>query len=96
MLTVHQHFYFLPKDDDDKGGERVLILPECVVDGTNYLRCDPDTIDANDIETCDEIVAALCGYDDLAADDEEYCACLGLVENQKLVVQLRGAVNVQV
>merc|ERR1712179_149515 len=53
------------KDDDDeddkkkKKGQK-YILPECEIDGKNYMRCDPEKIEKGDILKCEEIDEFAC------------------------------------
>ena len=88
-------------DDDDDDRTRTVILPPCEVNGTNYLRCDPDTVKDKDRDTCDQIDEEVCNKTDSkkkssSSFEESYCECSGLEYNpRKWVVQLRGAVNAQ-
>ena len=92
-------FSFSCQDDDDDGDDniRTVILPECVVDEKNYLRCDPFTMKKRDEDTCEEINDEVCakGHNKRkgrsAEFEEEYCQCIGL-EYVK-AAQLRGATN---
>lgn len=85
-------------DDDDDGYYTSVILPECVVDGKNYLRCDPFTMKKRDADTCEAIDYEVCNeYREKRKGrsiyfEEEYCECIGLEYIEK-VAQLRGATN---
>ena len=81
---------------------RKIILPECIVGGTNYLRCDPFTVAKKDMDTCDQIDEEVCskgtrrkGSKRANAFDEAYCDCIGL-EYENSATQLRGAANAQI
>ena len=81
-------------DDDfvDYRSSRTTIT--CEIDGKNYLRCDPDTVVENDVNTCDEIEKEICG-EGMDKDDKDLCECL-FGPYEKGMPQLRGAVSVQV
>jgi hypothetical protein len=77
----------------DYTNTRTVILPQCVVDGVNYQRCNPATALSKDQKTCKSIKDEACGKKSKSnRADASYCACIGL-EDKSEMVQLRGAIN---
>lgn len=82
-------FYILSRIQHHKKN-RTIILPECEIDGTNYKRCDPDTMISNgDKTTCAQIEDLVCN-ENLKKEYKDYCECIGLVETTASPSLLRG------
>jgi hypothetical protein len=88
-------------DDDDDDIRRTIILPQCIVGGTNYQRCNPRSIRAQDERTCDDIDEFVCdrrvGNNRILRtniDEEEFCECIGLDSKENAAAGLRGIVSV--
>lgn len=92
--TLYQddrRLFFDIDDDDNNRSEPSVIVPECVIGGINFLRCDPDTLAAQDERACELIDDLVCDRrsDRTSTVDEEiYCGCIGLDSNQDMILEL--------